>query len=256
MNISKATAQGLRDYQEDRFVVCNTKDGKLIAVMDGHGGTAVSDRIAKVIPTIWRKHIAFPASIFTAMKDTFEDIATLTNTMYEGSTLSLVFIPKANDVVFVAILGDSPVVIQNDEGQIHISPMHNARSNPAELAAAQERGGFFDGNYIRISYDGPGLQMTRVMGDREMGRIVSRIPEVYTQKVNGDSFVLVATDGLFDPSNRNTEVEAGTVAQYIREGASAETLVNRAIATPTGDNVTAVLVRFGNKKSRKKKKAK
>ena len=253
MNISKATAQGGRFSQEDRFVVSNIKDGKLIAVMDGHGGAEVSSRLAKMLPLIWRKHIVFPASIFTAIQNTFKDLADLTSRMEAGSTMSLVFIPKPADVVYVAILGDSPVVVKDAEGRVEVSPMHNARSNAAELAAAQARGAFYYNGYIQAHFSGPGIQMTRVMGDSELGRIVSREPEVYTKQINADSFVLVGTDGLFDPSHRNPQPEIDAVTALIEAGADARGLVNRALAIPTGDNVTAILVRCGNKKSRRKK---
>lgn len=254
MNITKATAQGLRDYQEDRFVCSRGKDGLIVAVMDGHGGASTSSRLANALPRIWKKHIVFPASIVTAIQNTFRDLHYLTSEMTEGSTMSFVFIPKPLDVVYVAILGDSPVVIQTASGDIDVSPQHNARSNPAELAAARERGANYYGGYITTRYGGHGIQMTRVMGDSDLRQIVNREPEIYVRDLNADSFVLVATDGLFDPANENTKVVAGAVAQYIREGATAEELVNRAVATPTGDNVTAILIRVGNKKARRKKK--
>lgn len=251
MNISKATAQGQRSYQEDRFVVSTQAGGKLIAVMDGHSGATVSDRIAKALPTIWKKwasHLDRKTAIFGV----FVDLNTLTKHMHEGSTVSLVFIPTNGAEIEIAILGDSPVIVLNAEGQIDISPMHNARSNPIELASAQARGAYFDGNYIYKSFSGPGLQMTRVMGDCVLDSVLHRVPEVYSCAVGPESFVLVATDGLFDPSHRNLKPEIEAVVERIRAGASAQELVDRAVALPTGDNVTAVLARLGNKKSRKK----
>jgi len=256
MNISKATAQGQRSYQEDRFVVANTKDGKLIAVFDGHGGASVSTRLSMALPRIWKKHVAFPMSLSMALENTFKDLNTLTSQMDEGSTASVVFIPNANNEVHVAILGDSPVIIQDIHGNLVISPMHNARSNPAELKAAQARGAFYSGGYICAHFSGHGIQMTRVFGDRDLSRIVNREPEVYSVPVNDNSFVIVGTDGLFDPSHQEITPEIMAVADLVKAGASAQTVVDRAVAVPTQDNVTAIIVRFGNKKSRRKKKAK
>ncbi len=256
MNISKAQAQGSRYYQEDRMVTSTTPDGKLIAVMDGHGGCEVSQRIATVLPGLWKKHMGFPASIETAIQNVFRDINSATEHYGPGSTLSLVFISHTASKVYVAILGDSPVVIRDADGKINVSPQHNARSNPAELKAAQGRGAFFSGGYIFRSLSGSGIQMTRVMGDRELNTIVNREPEIYSVPVSDTSFVLVGTDGLFDPSNRETEAEVAKVVTLIEAGAGAQELVDRAIAVPTDDNVTAILVRIGNKKSRKKAKAK
>lgn len=254
MNITKATAQGLRDYQEDRFVCSRTKDGLLAAVFDGHGGAGTSSRLANALPRVWKKHIAFPASIVTAIQLVFRDLHALTSGMTEGSTVSLVFIPKAGDMAYVAILGDSPVIIKTAEGKVDVSPQHNARSNPAELAAARERGAIYYGGYISARYNGHGIQMTRVFGDCDLGQVVNREPEIYLRELNADSFVLVATDGLFDPSNEQTLATATVVSQQVLEGATAEELVTTAVDTPTGDNVTAILIRVGNKKARRKKK--
>lgn len=261
MRISRAQAQGLRDYQEDRFVVSNMPNGKLIAIMDGHGGADVSSLIARRLPGLWKKHpVLLPLLSYEPMvRSVFQDLNTLTAEMDAGSTMSLVFIPEpANEfgdrVITVAILGDSPVIIVDDEGKMDVSPMHNARSNPAELLAAQARGAFFTGGYICDGWSGPGLQMTRAMGDRALRRILNYEPEIYTRAIGPDSFVLLASDGLFDPSHHDLEPAIAVVVEKIKTGATAKELVDYAVGIPTGDNVTAIVVRFGNKESRRDKK--
>ncbi|MGB7281579.1 MAG: hypothetical protein WBE13_04885, partial [Candidatus Acidiferrum sp.] len=177
--------------------------------------------------------------------------------MDDGSTVSLVFIPKSEDVVFVAILGDSPVLVYDANGDLRISPMHNARSNEAELKAAKARGAGFDGNYIFAHFSSGGIQMTRVLGDRELSSVVNREPEIYAVKVGSSSIVIVGTDGLFDPTHRNVAPEATIVAELVRDSRySAADIVRMAELKPTHDNVTAIVVRFGNKKSRRKFKVK
>lgn len=253
MNITQATAQGFRTYQEDRFVCSNQRDGKLIAVMDGHGGAGCSSRLAALLPELWRKHRPSSLSVEFAISAIFKDLDAATSSMHDGSTISLVFIPTAADEVHVAVLGDSPVIILDAEGHVDVSPMHNARSNAAERDAAQARGAFFDGNYIFASWGSHGIQMTRSLGDADLAKILNRVPEVYTRKINSESFVLVATDGLLDPAHHKTKSEIDSVVAQIRAGADARDLVNHAVAVPTGDNVTAILVRLGNRKERKKK---
>jgi serine/threonine protein phosphatase PrpC len=252
MNISSATAQGERYYQEDRSVISKTKDGRLVAVMDGHGGYETAQRLASALASVWKKHVADPAGYETAILNTFADLNTLTKDMGPGAVMSLVFIPNSADIVWVAVLGDAPVIVLTSDGLIDLSPQHNARSNKAELKAAQDRGAFYSGGYIFRSLSGNGIQMTRVFGDRELNSIVNRVPEVYSRVVNQHGFVLVGSDGLFDPSNLQTEAEVAKVVALIQAGAGAQELVDRACAVPTGDNVTAILIRIGNKKSRKK----
>jgi serine/threonine protein phosphatase PrpC len=262
MNISRATAQGQRRYQEDRSVVSSQEGGKLVAVMDGHSGAGVSHRLATMLPRVWRKRVSELKTlglvhdwIPVVIKSVFADLASATAYLDEGSTLSLVFIPTAANehgdrVIHVAILGDSPVIIYDDiNDRVDVSPVHNARSNPTELLAAQARGAFFNGNYIFRGYGGPGIQMTRVLGDRELSDIVNREPEIYSRVIGSRGFVLIGSDGLFDPSNRNLTFEVEKVMTAIQAGADAEDLVQRALAIPeNGDNVTAVLIRFERKK--------
>lgn len=250
MNITKATATGRRDYQEDRFFVSRQKSGTLIAVMDGHGGDKVAQRIAQFLPAMWRKYHV--ANAKTTILSIFHELNLLTRHEEEGSTTSVVFIPEGSTTVHAAVLGDSPIIIQGVEGKLNVGPMHNARSNPAELQAAKEKGARFDGNYIHAGPFSGGIQMTRSFGDRDFENILNRSPQYYTVECDKSSFILIGSDGLFDPSHFKVEEEITAVVDQIRLGADAENLVKRAVMIPTEDNVTAILVRFGNKKARRK----
>jgi len=253
MKITKATAQGQRPYQEDRFVAFRSASGTVVAVADGHGGTTVSDHVVKRLPTVWRRYAREISDPMKLIKSVFHELDLQTAHCHEGSTLSLAYIPAAADTVHVGVLGDSPVIILAANGGLHIGPMHNARSNPTEREAAQKRGAFFDGGYIRAHWSGHGIQMTRVFGDTELSRVVNREPEVYSRAVGPDSFLLVGSDGLFDPSHKSVEAAVKSLVLAIAAGAMAQKLVDLALAVPTHDNVTAILVRFGNQKTRRKK---
>src|SRR5271154_2493092 len=241
MNISKATVQGQRDYQEDRFVVSNHPNGKLIAVMDGHGGASVSSKLANLLPRVFRKHAAtaaYPEQLLIAV---FAELNENTKHMDEGSTISIVWIPNVADKVYIGIVGDSPVLVLDKDGNLHVSPMHNARSNPAELEAAKKRGAYFYGGYISAHFSGHGIQMTRVFGDASLAKIVNREPEVYSVELGKDSVVIVGSDGLFDPAHQ----DVSTMAQVIMELAnvhrySAGDLTRYAELKPTYDNATAI----------------
>ncbi len=252
MKITKATAQGQRSYQEDRFVVFRPGGGTVIAVADGHGGATVSDHVVKRLPVAWRRYAREIGDPIKLINSVFHELDLQTAHCSEGSTLSLVYIPFPGDRAHVAVLGDSPVVILGTDG-LYIGPMHNARSNPAELAAAQKRGAFFCNGYISNHFSGNGIQMTRVLGDSQLSDIVNREPEVDTRAIGPGGFVLVGSDGLFDPSHKDVKAAVKSLMLAIETGATAQKLVDLALAVPTHDNVTAVLVRFGNKKTRRKK---
>jgi len=62
--------------------------------------------------------------------------------------------------------------------------------------------------------------------------------------VGPSSFVLLATDGAFDPSHYQFEESAKTVISMCEHGLDAQAVVNRAVNAQTGDNVTCILARF------------
>lgn len=254
--IQSATAKGQRPYQEDAFNVCTHPDGELLAVFDGHGGANCSTYLRehfagkfiamyeeqfsknqKVLDAEWRRKLRI------VIKTTFRELASETKEMTDGSTASIVWIPRVTvPEAAVAIIGDSPVFIGTKKGA-HISPEHNARSNMKERKAAEKRGAFYGGGYLCTSWNGPGLQMSRALGDRRL-TFLSQTPEIYFKPVR--DFVLVATDGILDPGHTNTE--GGKVVDLmvdaIRDGCDAKQLVATAVDDlKTGDNVTAILWR-------------
>jgi serine/threonine protein phosphatase PrpC len=165
--------------------------------------------------------------------------------MRAGSTASLVFIPKDESRVDVAVLGDSPVLVSRPDGSIWVSPEHNIRTNEAEADAAIKRGGFVHSGYLFASYDGDGLQMSRALGDYELDRVLSREPEVFSHVLGKDSWVLVCSDGAVDPGHGAAQANIDTIVRMIEdEDADAQDIVDRALAAKTGDNVTAILVRL------------
>jgi serine/threonine protein phosphatase PrpC len=253
---TSATHVGLRGYQEDRFFTVSCPKGLLIGVFDGHGGQQVSHLASEKFPGIFADEITEPkATPRTALKKAINKLHSLTRHLNPGSTLSLAYIPYRGNTVTCAILGDSPIVIKDAEGKINIGPEHNVRTNYEERRAAEERGGIVLNGYLCASFSGGGLQMARALGNYHLNRVLSRVPDIYTVKVNQDSFVIVATDGVFDPSHYNFAVAAESIVKLVEEGAEAQAIVDRAVAMPTGDNATALVARFEGKKRAAKRRA-
>ena len=246
MKITTATAKGQRSYQEDRFINVALPEGTLLGVFDGHGGPEV----AQILSEDFESFFAFYLKNFTAsqaLHRTIYILNTQSRHLRAGSTLSVVFIPKEEDLAVCAVLGDSPIIIRDAEGKISVSPDHNVRTNLAEAKAAKARGGFISNGYLFASYRADGLQMARALGDAALDKVLSRVPDIYGVVLGPDSFVLVATDGAFDPGHYDFDKAAGAVVLMLDKGVGvdAQTLVDRALAVQTGDNVTCILARMG-----------
>lgn len=238
---TQATAQGARDYQEDRFGNLDLYAGTLLWVADGHGGDQASQAIHDEIKSAWilNDH----SNPEEQIKGVFRALDARTETVYSGSTLSLVYLPKDKKFIYIGVVGDSPVIVRSGD-KIYQGPDHNARTNPEERSQAIARGGVYAGGYVCTRYDGPGLQMTRALGDREMRFFLNQEPEIHILPFGqpGD-WVLVATDGVIDPRHAKGKSEADVIAGLIDGGATAPELVSRAVKIPTHDNATAILVK-------------
>lgn len=240
--ISSATKQGPRDYQEDFYFHLHIASksglkGELLAVMDGHSGSGAAALCAREIKNDFR--ISRAADAETALKRLVKKLALKTENLTSGSTLSLALVVYAPLQVSVAILGDSPVVVLDKQGELHLSPEHNVRSNLDERRAAEKRGGIYDHGYIFEPIGRNGLQMSRALGDAHLGKIISREPEIYT--IAKPAWVLVASDGLFDPSHKDTSGLMEEIKDFAVAGATAERLMEWAEERELQDNATALV---------------
>lgn len=243
-SVSCVTLRGPRSYQEDRFVNivflnvnCNCR---LLAVMDGHAGSKVADICSENISNLFKLENEEQAEM--ALRSLIKDLNEMTSDCFEGSTLSIACFLEDQSKVSVAILGDSPVVALDNSGQLHISPEHNVRSNLKEREEAIGRGGVYEQGYIFARGDFKnGLQMSRALGDAYLGKVISHEPEIYT--ISNPAWVLVASDGIFDPDHRESEALFVEVKEFAERNASAQDIMNWAKSRDLEDNATALVWR-------------
>ena len=243
--VTHATAQGLRAYQEDRAIVHwierqGRHAGLLMAVLDGHGGADAVDTAAATLSEIIARELAKTMDAKTVLRNAVAALVSLAKDFDSGSTLSLVLLSAEQAEAHVAILGDSAVLIRDAAGELHVSPSHNARSNLAERERAVRRGALYQAGYLHDPATGVGLQLTRALGDRVMGPYLSREPELYSVSLGHASTIIVASDGVFDPSHEHP-VELQRFFQALDAGHDAAWLVNDALNRNTGDNATAIV---------------
>jgi serine/threonine protein phosphatase PrpC len=249
--LSAATATGGRPHQEDRFVqqrvsVPAVTLGWLLAVFDGHRGSATADTASSaLLPEFESALGASHGNILQALKIVFLALNRLTLTHLPGSTASVVFIPDEAREVFWAVLGDSPVALMDSKGTMCFGPDHNVRTNPQERAAALARGGtYFEGYLGDPDLPDIGLQMARSLGDSDLSRVLNREPELEATTLGGNGIVLVGSDGLLAPWEGPREKQLTRLLHLIEKGADAEAIVQDALARNTGDNVTALVWKF------------
>jgi serine/threonine protein phosphatase PrpC len=206
--------------------------------MDGHGGDKVAEFCSRNLEKVFKDT---RGKIADRLGKVIRNLAEATSRHYEvGSTISIVSV--TNHWVHVAFLGDSPVIIRTAGGKIDISPEHNVRNNNAERLAAEKRGGVYINGYICEPDSGDGLQMSRALGDCGMGSIVSKEPEIYKRPIDQNSWVLVASDGLIDPSHEGTE-NVEQIADMLNNGKDAGDLIEWASRKDLHDNATAIVWR-------------
>jgi len=253
-SISHATAQGSRSEQQDRYI-CTRIDlangprraGHLLAILDGHGGQRTAEIAAEGLASVFEKSVREAAGrVDQALRVTFQDLVELTQKEPSGSTLSIVYVPDDKPRAYVGVLGDSPVIIQDVTGSLFVSPLHNARWNPPERAAAVARGAIYRGGYLEDP-DVPdyGLQLSRALGDRNLARILNREPEIQRVELGNKSFILLASDGILD-AFAPIEDQVKRLADLVQRGRDASDLVKDALQRRTGDNVTVIIWKKGS----------
>jgi len=84
--------------------------------------------------------------------------------------------------------------------------------------------------------------MSRAFGDGAWGKILNREPEIFVINLGPESFIMVASDGVIDPAHGSGSSWSEVVGDLMH-GDDAQKLVDRALAVPTQDNVTALVWR-------------
>ena len=233
---------GRRQAQEDRLVACQDPriHGTLVGVFDGHGGEQVSEQAAAITPGLMVKALRrYPRNyqlalqaVFTLLLEEFEEISTV------GSTCSLVYIPKTANFAYFGILGDSPVVVIDNRGQLVFGQVHN-RHNPEEIRRLEKRGAVVSGSYFENA-EGDGIAVSRALGDAEFPFLI-RTPQLGKIALGSRSQILVGSDGLF--CLRNPDKDLVRLAEQLAWGVTARELVDDAYKQGSSDNITAVIWR-------------
>lgn len=241
--ISIAREQGPRSYQEDYYVHLpilseGARVGDLLAVMDGHVGKFVAEYCAKNIERFFT--FLGPDKTEEALQNLVTNLTSQTANQNSGSTISIALVVYKPLKVSVAVLGDSPVVVRRSGNKLHVSPEHNVRSNLEERKMAEKRGGIYHSGYLYASpVSSAGLQFSRALGNAYMGKVLLREPEIYT--LAEPQWILLASDGIFDPGHADTERLLKEIESHAEKHANAQSLMRWAQRRKLKDNATAIV---------------
>jgi serine/threonine protein phosphatase PrpC len=195
---------GLRNYQEDRHSICFNffQDFHYLAVFDGHGDDKVAIFLKLYLKDVIKRELInfYPSKtieqcLFNAFKK-LDAILPKDIAMNSGST-ALVII-KQDNILYIANVGDSRVIINNNETAIPISEDHKP-SDILEYNRIKKLGG----HVIKDSYGTARvngiLSLSRAIGDIYLTPYVSSVPDIYTVKLSkANNYLIAASDGLWD----------------------------------------------------------
>lgn len=242
--VSTATDQGPRDKQEDFVVTFPFSGGYLLAVMDGHGGKEAAKTCHDNIERLFMP-AKDPKEMKRALMSLVSKLSTATQHIFGGTTLSIAVVMENTGVVILASLGDSPIFVRDAKGKIRVSKDDNIIANPEALKEALARGGAYSKGYIynRVTWD-HGLEMSRALGDSSLGNVLRRTPHVSCVRINRDSIIVVATDGVLDPYKHVSTKETGReIISLAENGYDAEKILAFYEARGIVDNASVILWR-------------
>jgi serine/threonine protein phosphatase PrpC len=265
-NVAAFTSTGGKSYNEDRFVIGEVDNWTLVAVMgmlvfldffrdsdacstDGHGGSFAVEHVSRNLLSLTRDlmhQYQSPPLIFNELFCQLQDSlsASVSNSSNPraiscGTTATVCL--YNDQVLHMGHTGDSRGVLCH-RGQLELLTTDHRPDNSAEQQRITAAGGkiSYRGGTPRVNGD---LSMTRALGAfhlQDAGLIYE--PELLSRELekDDDSFLMLATDGLFEVL-QDHEIVA-LAQQAATPSQAAEAIGDLALAYGAVDNVTLVLV--------------
>lgn len=192
-----------------------TDGSALLFVADGHGGRDCAELAAAEFPRAFRTAFQSGNEPVDALAAAAESAAEQTRNADSGAVYTAVWVAAAHDRMAYAQLGDTAAVWRDAQGRLRRTPDHNVRSNRQEREAAEARGGRYRGGYMLGPDRLYGIQPARALGDREMGPVASKAPEIAADTLQARSWVVVSTDGILVPVQGDADAEERALASLI-----------------------------------------
>lgn len=237
------------DRMEDRSVVANPllpgSDMHLMAVFDGHGGSACAefaqDHLSGALFHAWANRDATPASALASAFETIDRafLASTPRSEESGATALAAYV--LGGWLYVANAGDCRAVLGNVDGTTTTLTTDHVATNPTEAARVRASGGHIVNGRVCGR-----LLVSRALGDRSVKQFVPPTPEV-TEHMLGpqNDFIILASDGLWDVVDPQYAVELVRTTVRIADMA-AKRLALKAIELGSDDNISVIVAFLRN----------
>mmetsp|Transcript_22041 Transcript_22041/g.46131 ORF Transcript_22041/g.46131 Transcript_22041/m.46131 type:complete len:759 (-) Transcript_22041:125-2401(-) len=261
--------RGRRNYMEDRFVVeyigsvnKNTENPKpisLLAVFDGHGGSAASQFCSDWISSyIRKKNEHFPENLGLAMKTAFTKVDSdfVSSGLFDGTTACACAVVGTK--VICCNAGDSrAIIVRRDGSAVELSKDHKPDRDD-ETKRINALGGRVI-HWGRWRVEGV-LAVSRSIGDAKLKPYVTAEPDMVEHEIGEDDmFLVVASDGVWDTMssdlvakfvlvntckivNKSLHVDDKLLRWIARQ------VSKRARENGSGDNISCIVANLKDKK--------
>jgi serine/threonine protein phosphatase PrpC len=209
VDVSYWSHRGKRSYMEDRFVIehvgSTSTDNKenslpitLLAVFDGHGGSAASQFCSDWISSyIRKKNEYYPDNISLAVESAFIRIDSdfVSSGLLDGTTACAVTIFGKR--IMCCNSGDSRAIIVKKDGSVVALSIDHKPDRDDETKRINDLGGRVI-HWGRWRVEGV-LAVSRSIGDAKLKPYVTAEPEIVEHEIETDDmFLVIASDGVWD----------------------------------------------------------
>lgn len=220
----------------------------LFAIFDGHGGEYVAQYLKDNFCETLNKTInsKYNSRFTQILKEAIENIDKYFDNLDKakqcGSTGTIIVVNNRN--IYCANVGDSKCYYINATEAIQLTEDHNC-DNKAEVDTLKDKGvPVFRGRVFGS------LSLTRSFGDTEFKKegitATPYIRKIFSDK-NDVKYLIIASDGIWNVVNNEKLFQ---ISKELKEGTSEEfcnNLINYALENNSNDNISCVIIRFGNK---------
>lgn len=219
--------------REDRLALASFGAAFFVAVFDGHRGAEVAALAAQAAPQCWRqRRHAAPEALVEVLRKC-QDMAR--QERLQGGSTAVLMATDGQQLCCCSV-GDSRAVARvaaAPSGTLRLTREHSCRV-PEEVERIAAAGGC-----ISFGRVGGVLPMTRGLGNFDLEAAgFACIPDVMTLPLMEVSFVVVASDGLWDV------ISDEECCALVSRGCTADGLVREARQRGSGDDVAVVVTHF------------
>eukprot|EP00293_Proteomonas_sulcata_P010852 CAMPEP_0184307608 /NCGR_PEP_ID=MMETSP1049-20130417/16319_1 /TAXON_ID=77928 /ORGANISM="Proteomonas sulcata, Strain CCMP704" /LENGTH=254 /DNA_ID=CAMNT_0026620133 /DNA_START=485 /DNA_END=1249 /DNA_ORIENTATION=+ len=212
------------------------------AVYDGHGGKEVADIVSRELHQYLEKELkASEKSVRDCFVTAYEkmDARLKFDALYMGATAVTCLIRNEGGKrrLYAANAGDARAVLCRGGNAVRLTKDHKA-SDQSEQERVTEAGGWVSMNRVHGV-----LAVSRALGDHAMKQSVISEPHFWEDDIaEGDSFVIIACDGLWDVCSDQESVDL--VKDVGDTQAMSQKLMQTALDNGGKDNISVMVVRW------------